>query len=237
MFTHLKGALGETGHGLVMQDRADEIVPSTPIANAHDKVKKTLPWYPQLAILLHGNLVYDQKDVTNSTSDLDLSKLRHRKDQSDGQGPFAGSWDDNNINGDGDSDSDGGGGGDGDSNGNKSDGEGNNAAEKENNIPQRESPEWDEAAMEKNLANTNFDSSSQADPMTPASSPSKSQPLSNSQMPNSPQSEKRGTKWKANQVANTIDTSLHSIHQHHDCSRMAIPGKKRAAQDSAYSQA
>ncbi|RXW15586.1 hypothetical protein EST38_g10266 [Candolleomyces aberdarensis] len=70
-----KSKLGETGHGLIIDGKEDEIVEGTGIYNVHDKIRKKFKWYKRLHELLTASPVYDSSAVANSMTPLDLSIL------------------------------------------------------------------------------------------------------------------------------------------------------------------
>lgn len=86
--------LGQTGHGLVMEDRTSEIISGTPIYNIFgtslpsftvavdqvvqtepDKMQKKFKWYKRLHLLLCASPVYDGSALANSATPLDTSPL------------------------------------------------------------------------------------------------------------------------------------------------------------------
>ncbi|KAF8890271.1 hypothetical protein CPB84DRAFT_1401552 [Gymnopilus junonius] len=67
--------LQQTGHGLIMADREDEIISGSPIGNVWEKMKLKFPWYRRLHLLLCGSPIYDMSALANSTTPLNTSVL------------------------------------------------------------------------------------------------------------------------------------------------------------------
>ncbi|KDR65372.1 hypothetical protein GALMADRAFT_217576 [Galerina marginata CBS 339.88] len=67
--------LQQTGHGLIMADREDEIISGSPIGNVWEKMKVKFPWYRRLHLLLCGSPVYDVSALANSATPLNTSVL------------------------------------------------------------------------------------------------------------------------------------------------------------------
>ncbi|KAF8592633.1 hypothetical protein K439DRAFT_1610402 [Ramaria rubella] len=64
-----------TGHGLIEDNREDEIWANSIISNIWDKIQKTFPWYKEMSTLLKSSPVVDKDASANSTTELDLSVL------------------------------------------------------------------------------------------------------------------------------------------------------------------
>ncbi|KAF8585642.1 hypothetical protein K439DRAFT_1615775 [Ramaria rubella] len=74
-YLELYNELCSTGHGLIEDDREDEIWADSVISNIWDKIQKTFPWYKEMSTLLKSSLVVDKDASANSTTELDLSVL------------------------------------------------------------------------------------------------------------------------------------------------------------------
>lgn len=67
--------LGQTGHGLLVEDREAEIVSGTPIANIYDKIQVKFKWYKRLHVLLNESPIFDTSAVVHGASTLNLGVL------------------------------------------------------------------------------------------------------------------------------------------------------------------
>ncbi|KAF8577833.1 hypothetical protein K439DRAFT_1621801 [Ramaria rubella] len=74
-YLELYNELGSTGHGLIEEDREEEIWADSLILNAWDKFQKVFPWCKELSPLLRASPVLDKDAAVNSASNLDLSML------------------------------------------------------------------------------------------------------------------------------------------------------------------
>ncbi|KAF8809354.1 hypothetical protein BYT27DRAFT_7337378 [Phlegmacium glaucopus] len=87
-------SLGQTGHGLVIEDRTAEISSGTPICNVWDKMCVKFPWYKRMHALLHGSPVYNTSALANSATPLDTSVLTTQTTSNRQHSP---DWDDATI--------------------------------------------------------------------------------------------------------------------------------------------
>ncbi|KAF8576903.1 hypothetical protein K439DRAFT_1622528 [Ramaria rubella] len=69
-YLELYNELGSTGHGLIEDDREDEIWADSIISNVWDKIQKTFPWYKEMSTLLKSSPVVDKDASANSTMEL-----------------------------------------------------------------------------------------------------------------------------------------------------------------------
>ncbi|KAF8816583.1 hypothetical protein BYT27DRAFT_7237875 [Phlegmacium glaucopus] len=67
--------LGSTGQGLIDQDREDEIVPGSKLANKWDQVLRKSPWYRKMNLLFSSNPIVDQSAVVNSQTPVNVSAI------------------------------------------------------------------------------------------------------------------------------------------------------------------
>ncbi|KAF8580683.1 hypothetical protein K439DRAFT_1619624 [Ramaria rubella] len=92
-YFELRKELGSTGHGLIEEDREEDIWENSAISNvwgafychfyslmcmySHvlEKIQKAFPWYKDLSVLLKASPIVDQEASANSVTDLDLSIL------------------------------------------------------------------------------------------------------------------------------------------------------------------
>ncbi|KAF8585433.1 hypothetical protein K439DRAFT_1615976 [Ramaria rubella] len=85
-YLELYNELGLMGHGLIEDDREDEIWANSVISNIWGKccclwladsykIQKTFPWYKEMSTLLKSSVVVDKDASANSTTELDLSVL------------------------------------------------------------------------------------------------------------------------------------------------------------------
>ncbi|KAF5319423.1 hypothetical protein D9619_008797 [Psilocybe cf. subviscida] len=74
-YTKYKKELGTTGHGLVIEDRAQEIKAGSAISNVWEKMQARFPWYIRLHLLLSASPIYDGSGVANSATPLNTSVL------------------------------------------------------------------------------------------------------------------------------------------------------------------
>ncbi|KAF8582916.1 hypothetical protein K439DRAFT_1617903 [Ramaria rubella] len=72
---NLRTEIGETGQGLLDEDRELEIRQGTRLGNVWEKVQKSFPWYKCLHALMCTSPVVDRSAVGHSMSELDLSVL------------------------------------------------------------------------------------------------------------------------------------------------------------------
>ncbi|GLB35609.1 hypothetical protein LshimejAT787_0211740 [Lyophyllum shimeji] len=70
--------LSQTGHGLIMNGKTEEIIEGTPIHNVWQKMEARFPWYKRLHHLLSGSPVYDTSALANSMTPLDTDVLTSR---------------------------------------------------------------------------------------------------------------------------------------------------------------
>ncbi|KIP12162.1 hypothetical protein PHLGIDRAFT_10231 [Phlebiopsis gigantea 11061_1 CR5-6] len=67
--------IGQTGAGLIGEDRENEITAGSELANIFDRVQQKFPWYKRLLSLMNGNPLADRSAVANSATTLDLTLL------------------------------------------------------------------------------------------------------------------------------------------------------------------
>ncbi|KAF9235926.1 hypothetical protein BU15DRAFT_64469 [Melanogaster broomeanus] len=67
--------LGETGHGLVVAGREEELYEGSPAANVYEDIQKKFPWYRRMDELMGSSPAHNRSAVSNSQSTLDLSVL------------------------------------------------------------------------------------------------------------------------------------------------------------------
>ncbi|KAF8077721.1 hypothetical protein FPV67DRAFT_1462788 [Lyophyllum atratum] len=70
--------LSQTGHGLIMDGKTEEIIEGTPIHNVWQKMEAKFPWYKRLHHLLSGSPIYDTSALANSVTPLDTDVLTSR---------------------------------------------------------------------------------------------------------------------------------------------------------------
>ncbi|KAF8574093.1 hypothetical protein K439DRAFT_1551830 [Ramaria rubella] len=76
-YFEFRNELGTTGHGLIEEEREDEIWVDSAISN------KSFPWYKELSCLLKASPIIDKEASANSATELDLSVLGCTSDVSD----------------------------------------------------------------------------------------------------------------------------------------------------------
>ncbi|KAF8580949.1 hypothetical protein K439DRAFT_1619427 [Ramaria rubella] len=109
-YFELRKELGSTGHGLIEEDREEDIWENSAISNvwgafychfyslmcmySHvlEKIQKAFPWYKDLSVLLKASPIVDQEASANSVTDLDLSILMPQR-STGSEGPMA-TWND-----------------------------------------------------------------------------------------------------------------------------------------------
>ncbi|KAG1744231.1 hypothetical protein EDB19DRAFT_1906795 [Suillus lakei] len=69
--------LGETGHGLIVSGRENELIDGSPAANVYDVIKNKFPWYCRMHQLMGLSPVVSRKAVSNSKSVINLGVLDH----------------------------------------------------------------------------------------------------------------------------------------------------------------
>ncbi|KAF8583314.1 hypothetical protein K439DRAFT_1617535 [Ramaria rubella] len=74
-YFEFRNELGTTGHGLMEEEREDEIWVDSAISNVWDKIQKSFPWYKELSCLLKASPIIDKQASANSATELDLSVL------------------------------------------------------------------------------------------------------------------------------------------------------------------
>ncbi|KAF7795696.1 hypothetical protein EIP86_006861 [Pleurotus ostreatoroseus] len=67
--------LGETGAGLLLEDKEGEIEPGSALANKWDHISSKFPWFKRILAMSEGNPALNETASANSTSQLDLSVL------------------------------------------------------------------------------------------------------------------------------------------------------------------
>ncbi|KAF8581018.1 hypothetical protein K439DRAFT_1517445 [Ramaria rubella] len=82
-YFEFRNELGTTGHGLIEEEREDEIWVDSAISNVWDKIQKSFPWYKELSCLLKASPIIDKEALANSATELDLSVLGCTSDVSD----------------------------------------------------------------------------------------------------------------------------------------------------------
>ncbi|KIJ61907.1 hypothetical protein HYDPIDRAFT_169487 [Hydnomerulius pinastri MD-312] len=74
-YTEFRNKLGETGHGLIVAGREDEMRMGSDIANVYDEIQLKFPWYLRMHALMGTSPVASRKSISNSKSDIDLTVL------------------------------------------------------------------------------------------------------------------------------------------------------------------
>ncbi|KAH7911006.1 hypothetical protein BJ138DRAFT_1101375 [Hygrophoropsis aurantiaca] len=89
-YIEYRNQLGETGHGLVISGREDEITANSAIANAFDLTMSKFPWYKRMHELMGTSPVVSRAAVSNSTTPIDTSILNREDDYERSPSPV---WD------------------------------------------------------------------------------------------------------------------------------------------------
>ncbi|KAF8442020.1 hypothetical protein L210DRAFT_987512 [Boletus edulis BED1] len=74
-YIEYRNNLGETGHGLIISGREDELHIGSEMANVYDEIKSKFLWYLRSHALMGSSPIVCRKSISNSKSDIDLTVL------------------------------------------------------------------------------------------------------------------------------------------------------------------